>query len=510
MLIIVCGLPGTGKSTLAQALAAKLGAEHISSDIIRRKMLEERTYSEQEKYRVYERMVQEAEALLREGKSVVADATFYRRRTREQMLEAARRAGKKALIVECVLDEETVEERMEMRKGARRGESEADFSVYLKVKALFEPIREGHLVVDTGLPLPEQVKMVIQAGIGMSSWKKEDLLLPEAYPDGGGLIEVEETHISYVFLAGEYAYKIKKPVKFSFLDFSTIQKRKEMCEEEVRLNRRLSPEIYVGVAPLLKRGQSVFFGRAEEELPEGAREEAQGGSIVEYAVKMRRIPRELRMDSLLLEGKVRKEDAEEIAGIVSDFHSAVPVEQDPQYNSPEMLIEHIEDLSSARGIVEKACGMGKKVDSILEKSAEFIAKNEGFLRERQAEGMVRECHGDLHSKNVFFGERKFIFDCIEFNEEYRFIDVASEVAFMAMDLDAHGGEDLSRAFVEKYAELSADSGLERLLDFYKCYRANVRAKIAALSYAQRASPELEAEIRKYLSLAERYAEELTG
>ena len=129
MLIIVCGLPGTGKSTLAQALAAKLDGEHVSSDIIRKKMLEERTYSEQEKYRVYERMVHEAEILLRGGKSVIADATFYRKRTRQQMLDAARRSGKKVLIVECVLDEETIEERMEIRRVGRESESEADFSV---------------------------------------------------------------------------------------------------------------------------------------------------------------------------------------------------------------------------------------------------------------------------------------------------------------------------------------------------------------------------------------------
>lgn len=505
MLIIVCGLPGCGKSTLALALSAKLDAAHISSDIIRKKMLEDRTYSEQEKYRVYERMVFEAEALLRTGKTVVCDATFYRRRTRNQMLDAARRAGKKVLIVECVLDEQTIEERMEMRKAGNKSESEADFSVYLKVKALFEPIEEEHLVVDTGLPLPEQVKTIIQAGMGMSSWKKEDLLLPTAYPEEDGEVQVAETHISWVFLAGDYAYKIKKPVKFSFLDFSTIQKRRDMCEEEIRLNRRLCPEIYLGVAPLLKKGGAVFFGHPEEEIPEGTEAEMQDGSIVEYAVKMRRIPQDRKMDLLLVEGKVEKRDVEEIAEIVSDFHSAIPVEQDPQYNSPEMMREHIDDLSSVRATVEKACGMGGKIDFVLQKSAEFIDKNESFMRERQADGMVRECHGDLHSGNIFFGEKKFIFDCIEFNEDFRFIDTASEIAFMAMDLDAHGRSDLAEAFVKRYSGLSRDHGLAKLLDFYKCYRANVRAKVAALGYSQHPSEEGKNRIEKYLNLAEEYA-----
>jgi aminoglycoside phosphotransferase family enzyme/predicted kinase len=505
MLIIVCGLPGCGKSTLALAIAAKLDAEHISSDIIRRKMLEERTYSEQEKYRVYERMVHEAETLLRGGKSVIADATFYRKRTRQQMLDAARRSGKKVLIVECVLDEETIEERMEIRRAGRESESEADFSVYLKVKALFEPIQEEHLIVDTGLSIPEQIKLVLQAGMGMASWKKEDLLLPTAYPEGDGEVEVAETHISWVFLSGDYAYKIKKPVKFSFLDFSTIQKRKEMCEEELRLNQRLSPEIYLGVVPLLKKGSAIFFGRDEEDLPEGIEGEAQDGNVVEYAVKMKRLPQERKMDLLLAEGKVEKEDVEELAGIVADFHSAIPVEQDPQYNSPEMVRGHIDDLASVRNTVEKACGMGAKIDFVLQKSAEFIEKNEDFLRSRQADGMIRECHGDLHSGNIFFGEKKFIFDCIEFNEDFRFIDVASEIAFMAMDLDAHGRSDLSEVFVKKYSGISGDVDLKKLLNFYKCYRANVRAKVAALGYGQHPTEEGKKRIEKYLTLAEEYA-----
>lgn len=505
MLIIVCGLPGTGKSTLARALAAKLDGEHISSDIIRKKMLEERTYSEQEKFRVYERMVHEAEALLHKGKTVVVDATFYRRRTRQQMLDAAKRSNKKVLIVECVLDEKTIEERMEMRRAGRESESEADFSVYLKVKSLFEPISEEHLIIDTGLDLPEQVKLVLQAGMGMSSWKKEDLLLPSAYPDGDGELEVAETHISWVFLSGDYAYKIKKPVKFSFLDFSTIQKRKELCEEEVRLNRRLCPEIYIGVAPLLKKGGNIFFGRAEEELPEGAEDELQDGNIVEYAVKMKRMPQDRKMDVLLNEGKVEASDVDEIAVIVADFHAGIPIEQDPKYNSPEMVREHIEDLSSVRDVVEKACGMGEKVDFILGKSSEFLEKNDAFLRNRQAEGMVRECHGDLHSGNIFFGDKKYIFDCIEFNEDFRFIDVASEIAFMAMDLDAHGRKDLGEVFVKRYSGISHDLGLKKLLDFYKCYRANVRAKVAALGFRQHTSEEGKARIEKYLNLAEEYA-----
>lgn len=490
MLVLVCGLPGAGKSTFAKALAEKTGAEYLSSDIIRRKMLEERTYSEQEKYRVYWNMVREAERLLSTGKNVVCDATFYKKKTRGEMRAAAERAGSEIAIVKCVLDERIVEERMEKRK-LEGSESEADFSVYLKVKALFEPIEGEFIEVDTSLPLGGQVEGAERRIREVGGLKLEELKTPDAYPHEAGEVKMLETHISWVFLAGEYAYKVKKPVKFSFLDFSTKEKRREYCEEEVRLNRRLSPEIYLGVVPIAKEGGKTRFGGE--------------GKILDYAVKMKRMEEGRTMDAVLAEGGVDRANVEELASALAEFHGAVPAIQDPAFNSPEMVKEQVEDLASVRGAVENACGMGAKIDFILGKSAKFIEENEKLMRNRQVDGMVRECHGDLHSGNVFVAEKKYIFDCIEFNEEFRFIDVASDVAFMAMDLDAKGNEGLSGVFVGKYLELSGDPDLEKLLDFYKCYRANVRAKVAALGYLQNPTEEGKENMEKYLLLAEKYA-----
>ncbi len=492
MLILVCGLPGAGKSTLAQALSEKIGAAYLSSDIIRKKMLNDRTYSENEKYRVYERMVEEAGLLLASGKTVVCDATFYKRGTRGEMKAAARRAGSEIYIVKCVLEEKEIEKRMEERKKWGNSESEADFRIYLKVKSLFEEIDSEHLKVDTSLPLEKQLGVVESYLEKEAFWKPEELLEAGAYPHSAENLKMKETHISWVFLAGDYAYKIKKPVKFSFLDFSTKEKRREACEEEVRLNRRLSPEIYLGVVPLSKKNGQTVLG--EE------------GGAVDYAVKMKRMGQ--TMDKALEKGEVGRENIEELAETIAKFHGSVPVIQDPRYNSPEMIKEQIDDLESVKSIIEEATGMGNKIGLVLEKSGEFIKNNERVLKNRQVEGMVKDCHGDLHSRNVFVADRKYVFDCIEFNEDFRFIDVASEIAFMAMDLDFRGKEELSELFVKKYLEISGDTGMPGLLDFYKCYRANVRAKVAAIEYGQGKNESKKEEMEKYLGLAEKYAKSL--
>ena len=214
------------------------------------------------------------------------------------------------------------------------------------------------------------------------------------------------------------------------------------------------------------------------------------------------------MDKALSSGSVAEEDIAEIAASLVEFHGAVPIIQDPRYNSPDMVAEQIADLSCVKETVDSACGMGEKVDLIVEASLKFIEENKDLMRNRQADGMVKECHGDLHSGNIFIGEEKHIFDCIEFNEDFRFIDVASEIAFMAMDLDAREHGELGEAFVKKYVEGSGDVGLEKLLGLYKCYRANVRAKVAALGYSQNPSEEGKKNIEKYLLLAEKYAKEL--
>ncbi len=304
--------------------------------------------------------------------------------------------------------------------------------------------------------------------------------------------EIIETHISWVLLAGAYAYKIKKPVKFSFLDFSTLEKRDFFCNEEVRLNRRLAPDVYLGVVGICKKGKGLAIGE---------------GPAMDYAVKMKRLDGACMMDRLLDKGKIDEGHIKKLASIIADFHSRIESVQG--YNTPDMIGGQIADLLNFRSAIEDACGLGNEVDLILGRSARFIEKNEDVLRERMRDGRVKDCHGDLHSGNIFVpGKDIVVIDCIEFNKEFRCVDVASEVAFMAMDLDAHGREDLSDVFVKEYVARTGDSGLVRVLDFYKCYRANVRAKIAAIEWSQAKNRESRERMAKYTTLARRYSDGL--
>lgn len=489
MLILVAGLPGTGKSRISRELSSRLGAVHISSDMIRKEMLKERTYSEEEKALVYGEMVSRVSASLSEGKNVIADATFYKESLRRQMRQAAEKAGTDFFIVECTLPEEKVKERLSGRRG---GGSEAKFREYLIVKDAFEPIKEERIILDTSLPVDESIGTILRSVSGIAPLL-EELKSQSAYPHPISSTHLLQTHISWVFLTGEYAYKIKKPVKFSFLDFSTREKRKESCEEEVRLNRRLCPEVYLGVVPITINKHPSFGG---------------SGFQMDYAVKMKQLPYEKMMSYMLAKGEVTEAHIRSIAKIISDFHSRIEIIHDRQYNSPEMIAEQFADLAGVRETAEKACGMGGKIDFILGKADEFVRTNRNLFLQRQENGFIRDCHGDLHSGNIFLTDPIAIFDCIEFNKSFRYTDTSADIGFMAMDLDAHGRRDLSELFVSEYLRLSGDQGMPLLLNYYKCYRANVRAKIACLTYAQHPSDEEKRRIEKYLLLAEEYAKRL--
>jgi len=321
---------------------------------------------------------------------------------------------------------------------------------------------------------------------------REALSKPGAYPFPDPDIEIKETHISWVFLAGQTAYKVKKPVKFSFLDFSTLEKRKFYCEEEVRLNSRLCPEIYLGIIQITKENERIKF--------EGT------GEVLDYAVKMKRLPEEKRMPLLLKQGSVGKSEIRELAALVAEFHSSIKVIKDKKFSSPEQLREQFNDISSVREAVERELGAGAAIDSLIEKSNAFLEANSTLIRERQENGFIRECHGDLHSGNIFLLGFPVIFDCIEFSEDFRNTDTASDIGFMVMDLDAHSRRDLAEEFTHSYVEKSGDSQLLKLLPWHKLYRANVRAKVSALRLLQGTDETAKKETAKYLELAKGYAE----
>jgi aminoglycoside phosphotransferase family enzyme/predicted kinase len=315
-----------------------------------------------------------------------------------------------------------------------------------------------------------------------------DLLDPAAYPHRPAKVDLLQTHISYIFLAGDLAYKVKKPVTFDFLDFSTLEKRGYFCEQEVLLNRRLAPRIYLGVSPITSEEGCIRV--------EGA------GAPLEYAVKMIRLPQEGMMDVMLDRSEVNQAHMIQIINVLVPFFQYA--ERGPhidafgtleaiKFNTDENFAETREYRSTAL--------TPDRFKDILSYTEEFY-RNRDLFEERIRQGRIRDCHGDLHSANICLASEVIIYDCIEFNHRFRYQDVAADVAFLAMDLDFRGRADLSNFFVKEFARQSNDDQLTTILPFYKCYRAYVRGKVLAFACMQ---PEQTAEERsRDLRLAKRY------
>jgi aminoglycoside phosphotransferase family enzyme/predicted kinase len=312
---------------------------------------------------------------------------------------------------------------------------------------------------------------------------------PLRYPHPVGSVTVVETHISWVLLAGDYAYKIKKPVDFGFVDFSTLERRQRFCHEELRLNRRLAPAIYLDVVAI--GGEPV-------------RPEIGGGEpVIEYAVKMRRFPDGALAGAMLAAGTLTRTHVIELAGRISDFHAAAPAAgRSMPHGEPHAILrsalENITPILTHCGHDEERL----KLQALWHWTERHFDRLRETFIERKASDRVRECHGDLHLGNVALLDGKMsAFDGIEFNDDLRWIDVMSEIAFTVMDLAAHGRRDLASLFLNTYLERTGDYGGLAVLPFYTVYRALVRAKIECLRSGLR-NARLPEETRRYLELAE--------
>lgn len=318
---------------------------------------------------------------------------------------------------------------------------------------------------------------------------------PRAYAHPVDRVEHIETHISHVLLAGDYAYKLKKPLNLGFLDFSTLEKRRFYCEEELRLNRRLAPHIYLEVVPITGSPESPRVGG------EG------GGGVFEYAVKMRRFDQ----DDLLTRLPVTPSLADRIAERVADFHARVPaVEQESEYGTPgAVLAPMLENFEQIRTHLRDKVMLARLQPLERWTRGRHDALWQVLERRRQ-EDRVRECHGDMHRGNIaLVDEELVIFDGIEFNPRLRWIDTMSELAFLVMDLEEADEADRARRLLNRYLELSGDYEGLLVLDFYKVYRAMVRAKVTAIRLGQEdVQPEEAArdrrEFERYIALAEGY------
>lgn len=329
-----------------------------------------------------------------------------------------------------------------------------------------------------------------------------DLLIKTAFKVRASQVQLIETHISWVVLAGNFAYKVKKPLTYDFLDFSSLAKRKKGCETELHLNRRLAPDVYLSVEAIrkTKKGFGIGAGR---------------GEIVDYAVKMKKLQLQKQMHNMLQEGSVNVDHITGLAKLIANFHTTATIISVPF--DPGREIEWFQDIRSTRKYVARHVGVdaAKILDDAARWVPKFIKRAGSRFQERVDLGFVRDLHGDLHSRNIFLYRKPVIFDCIEFNDDYRYLDMLNEIAFFCMDLDAHRKRQFSKRFLKEYVIQISIPELfdEELFHYFKCYRANIRAKVNALRGMQADNPKdhrkYVAETRKYLSLMEAYRSKIS-
>lgn len=292
-------------------------------------------------------------------------------------------------------------------------------------------------------------------------------------------IQLIQTHISYVLLTGEYAYKVKKNTSFGFLDFTTLEKRHHFCQEELRLNRRLCPELYLAVLPIVQDSGHYRFGDAQND---GA-EIAPSPKIIEYAIQMRQFPQETLFSRLFQDHKLTPELIRQLSDLVAAFHAKAESNDDICAYGSVMAIGTVERNNYA--LSEPFIGRSQtqqQYEQTRTFTTQFLTQHADWFIQRQAEGKIRDCHGDLHLNNVCLYQNNIqIFDCIEFNEEFRNIDVIYDMAFMVMDLEFQGRKDLANLFLNRYLEQTGDYKGAALLPIYLSMRAYIRGNVNSLA-----------------------------
>ena len=335
------------------------------------------------------------------------------------------------------------------------------------------------------------------------------LRTPAAYPPdaGVGAIEVRETHSAIVFLAGAGAYKMKKAVNFGFLDFSTLRQRRFFCYQELFLNRRAAPDVYREVLSVVPDGEGSYRISDEFDL-----------KAVEYLVQMVRLPEDMMLGARLERGEATPEMMMELGRIIAEFHQHAPTDDKiaaaGDFEGVRFNIE--ENFEQTESYIGRTISQ-ETYDAVSRYARRFMQARETLFHSRSQNGFVRDEHGDLHAQQICIEQNGHIsvLDCIDFNERFRIGDTASDVGFMAMDIEARGHPQLAHAFVDGYLAHAADPGMPELLPFYQCYRAYVRGKVEGFRLDQPGLSEQEvAEIaeraRAYFLLAEQYARTMIG
>jgi aminoglycoside phosphotransferase family enzyme len=318
---------------------------------------------------------------------------------------------------------------------------------------------------------------------------------PESYPDKPAAVEVVQTHMSVVFLTGQHAWKLKKPVRHEFLDFSTLEARRADCEEELRLNRRLARDVYLEIVPLVV-------------TPKGALCLGGDGVPVEWLVKMRRLPSQLMLDDAIRHGNVNRQDVRRLSLALADFYRrAEPVALDAA-----LYRQRLErDIHANReGLTPPEYSMpAALVQSITASQLALLAREASLFDARVTQRRIVEGHGDLRPEHVCLGPEPLFIDCLEFSRDWRVLDPADELAYLALECEYAGAPWIGEVVFETYREATGDDPPAALVRFYKAYRATVRAKLSAWHLKDNPDPADQgkwiARAQRYLELADRYA-----
>jgi hypothetical protein len=322
------------------------------------------------------------------------------------------------------------------------------------------------------------------------------MLDPTFYDHPVTTVDLIETHISWIFLAGDFAYKLKKPVDFGFLDFSTLAKRHFFCMEELRINQRFAPQLYLEVISIDGELNSATL---------------HGQPIIDYAVKMQRFPQQNQLDRMLVAGQLTTEHIDSFAKKIAHIHQEAPLAAPgSEFGTAQTILAPIlQNFAQIRRCLPDP-GIIAQLDKLESWSLETHTRLEPTLKQRKEAGFIRECHGDMHLANMaWVNQAPLLFDAIEFNEKLRWIDPINDVAFLAMDLDDRGETTFGWRFLNRYLHASGDYAGMSLLNFYKVYRALVRAKVTCLRLSQEdlSAPEHQTDrelLHSYLELATGY------
>ncbi len=325
----------------------------------------------------------------------------------------------------------------------------------------------------------------------------QGLQLKTAFPHPVHDLRVIETHISVVLLTGQYAYKIKKPLNLGFLDFSTLERRRYFCGEELRLNKRLAPQLYLDVLPITGSESAPRIGGT--------------GSAIEYALRMHQFDPDQQLDQLLARGQLDHTLIDRLIPIIVHFHEQAAIAPtDREFGTPEAVFAPMQqNFDQLRPLIDDPKRLAQ-LDRLEHWTRETFSQVKNFISYRRTEGYVRECHGDMHLGNMALSAGDIvIFDGIEFNDLFHWIDIANEIAFFIMDLESRDANTLAHRSLNAWLEISGDYPALRLMRFYQTYRATVRAKVASIRLGQAGldpatRQQILVDYQRYADLAEHY------